>query len=796
MKAVILILGVVSMADGMFWPGGYNPFEMLNGNFGPFDPHGNMQRMRKIDLNNVPPGTEKVVKDKNGEGILFRSPSGNSGGFAFTSGGGGGNGFVMGSGFGGGAPDRGFVMTSGSGLPTQIHEFGDAPRGEKKVFRDGNSQGTFFRSADGTSRGFTFTSGNGKAFSSGGTGPSPFSGGSSFIGGGEPGFFHFESGPTGSGSGAGSFAFSSAGVGGVPKKVVTTKMVSRKNANFDCGTTFSKLVQVNSAADMTALKQLVSGYTTDGFWTSLTDLRFDGTLTSSGMWTWDGYQPLNNLTINWEQYPTNNPKDTCGAINVQAKMTNWQCTRKMGFICELDQTQDTGCPYGWMITDNSCYYFSNFSDPTQLLTWDQARQWCANKNFPAGNAQLVTLDNANDGTYVLGEMPVVGSTDRYFWTGLTKSPQGWKWFNNDVYLQQYVNWAKEPDHLNKNEDCAILKTDGTFSDQDCNKRFNYICSKESKSVHTEYYMGCGGWVRANKKCYQFYDKPSSTYSQARSICMSLGGDLMKIDSMDDRYWLEQQMIMNGHNRLYFTGLNDQANEGNYRWADNTPYNVSMVNWNQEPNQWNGNEDCATINPDYIWNDSDCTLSFQYICEYPNLNQGDCPPGWMQRSDNYECYYFSAFNDTRNWFEAKTQCYSMTTDVNQPAKLLAVNDQEEMQWLQGILPNITTAATLRGQFWTGLNDRNVEGTWTYPYKTDNPPNNIVINWRGEPLDPKGTKDCTWLGFGGRYFTINCNAKLGFICSKYAQGVSVGGAEFLRPSLTVFVSLLASVLLVLR
>lgn len=79
---------------------------------------------------------------------FYRSPSGNSGGFAFTSGGGGGNGFVMGSGFGGGAPDRGFVMTSGSGLPTQIHEFGDAPRGEKKVFRDGNSQGTFFRCVD------------------------------------------------------------------------------------------------------------------------------------------------------------------------------------------------------------------------------------------------------------------------------------------------------------------------------------------------------------------------------------------------------------------------------------------------------------------------------------------------------------------------------------------------------------------------------------------------------------------------------------------------------------------------
>lgn len=58
---------------------------------------------------------------------------------------------------------------------------------------------------------------------------------------------------------------------------------------------------------------------------------------------------------------------------------------------------DTGCPFGWMITDNSCYYFSNFTDPTQILTWNDAKQWCANKQFSAGAAKLVTLDNPNDG---------------------------------------------------------------------------------------------------------------------------------------------------------------------------------------------------------------------------------------------------------------------------------------------------------------------------------------------------------------------------------------------------------------
>lgn len=50
-----------------------------------------------------------------------------------------------------------------------------------------------------------------------------------------------------------------------------------------------------------------------------------------------------------------------------------------------------------MITDNSCYYFSNYTDPTQILNWNDAKQWCASKQFPAGAAKLVTLDNANDG---------------------------------------------------------------------------------------------------------------------------------------------------------------------------------------------------------------------------------------------------------------------------------------------------------------------------------------------------------------------------------------------------------------
>lgn len=69
----------------------------------------------------------------------------------------------------------------------------------------------FCRSADGSSGGFTFTSGNGNAFAMGGassgTGPEGVSGGADYSGGSRPE------------TGTGSFAFSSSHAGSVPKKV-------------------------------------------------------------------------------------------------------------------------------------------------------------------------------------------------------------------------------------------------------------------------------------------------------------------------------------------------------------------------------------------------------------------------------------------------------------------------------------------------------------------------------------------------------------------------------------------------
>jgi len=52
-----------------------------------------------------------------------------------------------------------------------------------------------------------------------------------------------------------------------------------------------------------------------------------------------------------------------------------------------------------MITGNSCYWFSNTSYPTQLLTWNDAKAKCVSFRPPpgaTGTVHLVTLDTQID----------------------------------------------------------------------------------------------------------------------------------------------------------------------------------------------------------------------------------------------------------------------------------------------------------------------------------------------------------------------------------------------------------------
>jgi hypothetical protein len=62
------------------------------------------------------------------------------------------------------------------------------------------------------------------------------------------------------------------------------------------------------------------------------------------------------------------------------------------------------------------------------------------------------------------------------------------------------------------------------------------------------------------------------------------------------------------------GLNDRAEEGVYRWADNSQSDYTNYKAN-EPNDWGDDgEDCTSFNKESEWNDSHCSKEFAFMCQ--------------------------------------------------------------------------------------------------------------------------------------------------------------------------------------
>ncbi|CAE1281250.1 unnamed protein product [Acanthosepion pharaonis] len=88
-----------------------------------------------------------------------------------------------------------------------------------------------------------------------------------------------------------------------------------------------------------------------------------------------------------------------------------------------------------------------------------------------------------------------------------------------------------------------------------------------------------------------------------------------------------------------------------------------------------------------------------------------------------------------------------------------------EWLEGYLASLSnTSAT----WWTGLNDRNVEGVWKWADDSQTPPDMSLIKWNGQPDNKNGNENCAAIFYEGRYADLNCNTPASFICKKSLTG----------------------------
>ena len=128
------------------------------------------------------------------------------------------------------------------------------------------------------------------------------------------------------------------------------------------------------------------------------------------------------------------------------------------------------------------------------------------------------------------------------------------------------------------------------------------------------------WVLHGHSCYHIIDTPTLKWSDARTTCQNLGGDLAIIRSADENNFISDLVIKQQKVQELgaWIGL-ERRSDNVFYWIDDTPLTGRYAAWaNNEPNQ--DFEKCVQTFTDLPrggkWNDNVCDLSQSNMSRAP------------------------------------------------------------------------------------------------------------------------------------------------------------------------------------
>ncbi|XP_071090321.1 macrophage mannose receptor 1-like [Haliotis cracherodii] len=549
------------------------------------------------------------------------------------------------------------------------------------------------------------------------------------------------------------------------------RMLSWKEASAECAALSSTLIRFQTPEDIEAFSAMAKTLKVDGWWTDLT------TLDHPDVWTWGSNQAVSNGTVVWNQEPDDvKHAENCVAVNYLGGASDDMCTRQLGYICKADSVAD-GCDDGWSLVGNSCFYVSDTSDSTQLVTWDTALTQCAQMaSATVSRPTLVSFKDSQEYLIVMKLLTKAYYLGYRWWTGLNdRAVEGhWRWPNSSAPADaSIIHWQHLPNSLQATERCGVVHSNGHISYDHCDNDNFFACRYHNAAadVHVEEELGCPGlWLRAGHKCYVFNANVTLTQSQAVAFCRHRGGRLLKVETKDQMRWIQLQTErILGNN--FWTGLERYPTGGNkWRWLDGDPAQMNLIPWTLQPDNLMGEENCAYISYDISYFDASCFSQAGYICEI-QAEGAPCPSTWVTRNydDVTTCYYIS--NRTTSaivtWWEARELCRKLSG--MDEASLLAVNDQHEQTFIETQLGSYPESPV---GWWTDLTDAAAEGVWLFADTWNPPPQPGSINWAQEPNNHGGNENCAVMYYGGQYNDVPCDVRANVACEKIAWGI--GGA----------------------
>ncbi|XP_065279631.1 C-type lectin domain family 4 member E-like [Emys orbicularis] len=130
-----------------------------------------------------------------------------------------------------------------------------------------------------------------------------------------------------------------------------------------------------------------------------------------------------------------------------------------------------------------------------------------------------------------------------------------------------------------------------------------------------------GWKHFQSSCY-YFSIDTMNWGDSERNCTGMSSHLVVINTGTEQDFIfnwTKGTVTSIPKKNYYIGLTDQAQEGQWHWVDQTPYNETAAFWRQDEPSNGNTENCAVVHIETNanrknWNDIPCSTKVHRICE--------------------------------------------------------------------------------------------------------------------------------------------------------------------------------------
>ncbi|XP_062972567.1 lymphocyte antigen 75 [Elgaria multicarinata webbii] len=415
--------------------------------------------------------------------------------------------------------------------------------------------------------------------------------------------------------------------------------------------------------------------------------------------------------------------------------------------------QEEGCQNTWEYdaVSGSCYQI-NTQAP---LSWKAAYVSCQRQG-----GDLLSITSASELHYFQANEDVADM----FWIGLNQLDNfgGWQW--SDHTPLNFVSWSPEMQDSSPLDgtDCVTMNADdGDWKSYACETVLPYVCKKpfnSTKPVFPEVQnyaeTECeSSWFPHNGFCYMPMNT-SASWKAAYHSCNASNSNLMSIHSLADVELVVTKLHKETKDKVWTGFMNEDA-PALFKWSDGSKVVFTFWDQNEPKIPFNSTSNCVAYSGQLgRWNVLPCDEKLKYVCMKKGkvLDESksgkDCPSKGEWKKHGDFCYHI----------EANEVSFGKICN-------LTITNRFEQEFINSLIRK--HSKTEGKYFWTGLQDADSSGEYTWGTVDGNTEMLTYTNWGSFQPDLRG--GCVAMSSGvnlGKWEVKNCKAfKAYSICKKY-------------------------------